>query len=368
MDTDDQTLGFWQNHTAGISAILHLRGKRQCETEIGRHILRWTNAQLSIKDCAYGTNLVYNDAPLTIFPRNGSAVVWHILCAFMTLVRRRQALYQSRFENPHLQADIQTLAEEIPPLVQRWEGISTEDFEPKFTTVKTFFMAGSPTVLTQIVHCFSSYSNAVVWTNYWMLKHRMTKLHLECTRAPQPSRLTDDLLVQEDILLSQLAESADNIAGALAYFLGLADDPDQKQPADPYQVKGSIPRVMFGTVCCNILIGTLDLESQRPGMRRWCLDCLAQIASIYGIKQAAVFRKFWTRVMALPVSEKRSYGIDPGPYTGLNANVRTVPPVSSDAAAVKNLAVRSQSQHKAGREAGEEHEQKFSYGQSLMRF
>ena len=293
---DNQNGKLWNNHAAGISAVIYLRGEQQFQTEIGRHLFRWINPQLIMKDVAYGTTWAYEDVPDSTFPRESGAQASKAVLALTKLSRRyRETLGASHITQEYPEK-LQEILQDLQGLEESLQNYSDLSFKPTASSVRNFVLSGSLTPFTTTVFYFKNLSDAINWTFYWTIKFRIQRLHIDCLKELATTSSQASLASQVAALLGKLAHSGDQICGIIAFFLSQVNSPNEAQPADPFRAKSSFTRAIWALTGCNAVGATPELDAQRPSMRQWALDCLIQIGNIYGLKQAYVFHNYFSRV------------------------------------------------------------------------
>ena len=294
-DMNNQNGKLWSNHAAGISAIIHLRGEHQFNTELGRHLFRWTNPQLVMKDFAYGTNWAYEGMPDSTYPRESGAQASKAVTALTKLIRRFRQTLGASVSTPVYQEKLQEILHDLHSLEESLQNYSGLSFEPTSSATRTFVLSGSLTPFTTTIYYFKNLSDAINWTFYWMIKFRIQRVHIDCLKELATTTSQASLRIQEVALLDQLAHFGDQICGIIAFFLSQVNGPDEAQPADPFKAQSSFMRAIWALSGCNAIGGTPELDALRPNMRPWVLDCLLQIGNIYGLKQAYAFHQYFSR-------------------------------------------------------------------------
>ena len=292
---DNQNGKLWNNHAAGISAVIYLRGEQQFQTELGRHLFRWINPQLIMKDMAYGTTWAYEDVPDFTFPRESGAQASKAVLALTKLCRRFRETLGAFHIAQEYEEKLQDILKDLHSLEESLQNFSGLSFEPTASAMRTFVLSGSLTPFTTTIYYFKNLSDAINWTFYWTIKFRIQRLHIDCLKELATTSDQASVTSQVNALLERLAHFGDQICGIIAFFLSQVNSPDEVPPEDPFKTQSSFTRAIWALTGCNAVGGTPELDLQRPSMRQWALDCLLQIGNIYGLKQAYVFHNYFSR-------------------------------------------------------------------------
>ena len=322
IDVENQTWKIWNNHTAGISTLIHLRGEEQFQSEIGRHLFRWINGQLLLKDLAYGSEWAFKKPPAHSFARESGFKAHNAVVPLVEMTREhRKALSLEQGTEEHRQA-LRNLAHKVCQHERSLQTLSSAAFEPSASELRSFVSSHGAPPFNLTVNYFSSYSDAVQWTNFWTAKFRTTRLYLDCVSYLNSYGELDPALAEESALLDQLAEYADQLCSAMAYFLGQVNNPGEPQPPDPFQCRGSFSRAAYALVSCNLIGATPEIDVRRPGLRDWVLDCLLMAGSVYGLRQAYAFHQF-IQTQVQEQKGRHHFIVKPGSSTGAASKVTT---------------------------------------------
>ena len=291
-DMDNQSGKIWHNHSAGISTILYLRGEQQFQTELGRHLFRWINPQLATKDLAYGSSWAYENAPDFTFPREAGAQANRAVLHLIKLVRRFHEMHEEPLRSSH-RVDLQNILSEICAHEHLVQNLSFAAFQPSRTARRAFILPESSTPFMVTVAYFDHLNDAINWLFYWTIRFRLLRLRLDCAKEIWKAGSEDSSASEEKALLDQLGYVGEQICGVVAFYLGQVNSPDKPQLADPFVAKSSFARALWALTGTNAIAGTPEIDASRPAMRRWALDSLLQIGSIYGIKQAYAYHDYF---------------------------------------------------------------------------
>lgn len=296
-----------------MSALLHLRGQSQFESDVGAELFRWINSQLTLKDTAYGTNLAYPQVPP---PARGSIVGGNqviITLRLCTLIRqfRRTLVNVST-----------TGRDEVALQEALTEALELEQFfDPRLNLVSPITIVlteGSAWLYRDTFSYFPGILAAAGWVSSWSLRLRILRLILDCITLLDPPGDFAGQLTSVDSLLSAIAECADNICNAVPFLTGEVDDKGNFWPQGALRLRGGFWGCMSGMSGLNAVITTPEIDYTRPDMREWAFARLLDIGNRGGLKQAHAFYRFYRARLQANVTIRNMFTQEKSDATSVN--------------------------------------------------
>lgn len=314
-----------------MSALLRLRGNAQFATPIGRELFRWINLQLTIKDQSYGSSLAYSDVAADAIRTDTIDRQQYAMKLMGGLLRRLKAVQDQKDPSAERATaminGILSTARDLHAYLICWRphvpkpktwisstAATSPCSNPQVTSNKSFH--------TPSVYYFRSFPEGSAFGFYHVMWIRWARFVIDCHRtalaftspSPQPNA-TATSRQQSPIpstlpcdVLPQLSHAADQLALAIPFMtcelpLEASKIDGSLTPHDDLIRAPSPPRgCAYGCWASiwhlNNIIGTPELDINRPGVRAWAMDRHLDLKHRVGIKQAGAFHDLFRARMS----------------------------------------------------------------------